>query len=107
MTGSTPDAEVSSAINKVAKSLYNLVSKKKNRNKGQDWILEKEKDFLESLKFDAREPSVEALKKESCLNECIGIYSWGEPGNLILSFRQENKLWLFASHDNHSGEEAI
>ena len=64
MTGSTPDAEVSSAINKVAKSLYNLVSKKKNRNKGQDWIMEEEKDFLEGLKFDAREASVEGKENE-------------------------------------------
>ena len=59
MTGFSPDEEESSAINKLAKSLYNLVSKKKNRNKGQEWILEEEKDFLESLKFAAREPSVE------------------------------------------------
>ena len=59
MTGFSPDEEESSAINKLAKSLYNLVRKKKNRNKGEEWILEEEKDFLESLKFDAREPSVE------------------------------------------------
>ena len=58
MTGSTPDAE----INKVAKSLYNLVSKKKNRNRGQDRILEE--DFLECLKFDAREASVEGKENE-------------------------------------------
>ena len=48
MTGFSPDEEESSAINKLAKSLYNLVSKKKNRNKGQEWILEEEKDFLYS-----------------------------------------------------------
>ena len=64
MSGSIPDAEVNSAINKVAKSLYNLVSKKKNRNKGQDWILEQEKDFLEGLKFDARKRSVEGEENE-------------------------------------------
>ena len=58
MTGFSPDEEESSAINKLAKSLYNLVSKKKNRNKGQEWILEEEKDFLYST----------------------------EPGNQILSF---------------------
>ena len=36
MTGFFPDEEESSAINKLAKSLYNLVSKKRNRNRGQD-----------------------------------------------------------------------
>ena len=64
MTGFSPDEEESSAINKLAKSLYNLVSKKKNRNKGQDWIMEEEKDFLEGLKFDAREASVEGKENE-------------------------------------------
>ena len=69
MTGFSPDEEESSAINKLAKSLYNLVSKKKNRNKGQEWILEEEKDFLESLKFAAREPSVEGEASEEELEE--------------------------------------
>ena len=68
MTGFSPDEEESSAINKLAKSLYNLVSKKKNRNKGQEWILEEEKDFLYST-VQYRE-----------------IFSSGEPGNQILSF---------------------
>ena len=54
MTGSTPNQEI---INKVAKSLHSLVSKSKNKNKGLDWTLAKEKDYLEGVNLEVAESS--------------------------------------------------
>ena len=68
MTGSTPDQEI---INKVAKSLHSLVSKSKNKNKGLEWILEREKGYLEGVSFEVAESSEKRKggeKKEASLD---------------------------------------
>ena len=68
MTGSTPDQEI---INKVAKSLHSLLGKSKNKNKGLEWILEREKGYLEGVSFEVAESSEKrkgSEKKEASLD---------------------------------------
>ena len=92
ITGSPPDDEIRSAIHKVALSLYHLVSKRKYKNKSLEWILTKEKDFLESISFEAPayQEAVEGhvhpeeakeekrSRKRENFDECVKEQSTGE-----------------------------
>ena len=62
MTGSDTDYKDNSDIFKAAKILRTLVTRK-HKNKGKDWVLEKEKTYLESVTFQ-----VEGKKRKSFEN---------------------------------------